>query len=283
MPAYQEPSPWTPIRVQQSIDPILLGDRRLSIRLEMQERSLAAKNAAKSAAKWADAEAKLADEWAEKLFAAWIETWDEQGLPRCHALYRVVYDWELIQHFAGRNSYFQGESQRLELLKRQPNFYSGTRQWFARKMRELSRNWDRRMNVESRKCMYAARRDEATASPAARIATPAPAIPLESTVPPPVEQAATNRAEELNTHFEPSPDYLLIRNRGREYKLTPHAAKVAKALHEAAMKNHGLTSAQIKRINGGGRFWDAFRSQDGEAFREDLIEKTGQGYYRLKI
>ena len=173
MPAYQEPSPWTPIRVQQIIDPILLGDRRVSISSEMQKRSLAAKNAAKSPAQWADAEVKLADEWAEKSFAAWIETWDEQGLPRCHALYRVVYDWELIQHFAGRNSYFQGESQRLELLKRQPNFYSGARQWFASKMSDLARNWDRRMNVESRRAMYAAR-GEGKALTASQVAVPRP-------------------------------------------------------------------------------------------------------------
>jgi len=159
MPAYQEPSPWTPIRVQQHIDPILLGDRRLTISLEMQEKSLAAKNAAKSAAHWADAEAKLADEWALKLFAAWIETWDEQGMPRCHALYRAVYDWELIQLFAGRDSYFKGESQRIELVKRRPNFYSAARGWFARKMGDLGSKWNRKMNVESRKCMYAARRE----------------------------------------------------------------------------------------------------------------------------
>jgi hypothetical protein len=105
----------------------------------------------------------------------------------------------------------------------------------------------------------------------------------ESAASPPGEQTSTDKTEQLGKGFEPSADYLLIRYQGREYKLTPHAAKIAKALHDAAKKNHGLTSAQIKRVNGGGRYWDAFRSQDGEAFRKDLIEKTGKSYYTLKI
>jgi hypothetical protein len=82
--------------------------------------------------------------------------------------------------------------------------------------------------------------------------------------------------------FEPLNDYRLIRGRGREYKLTPHAARLAKALHEASKKKHGLTSAQVRNVVGG-RFWEAFRSLDGPDFKTDFIDTSMKGLYRLRI
>ena len=165
MPQFQEPSTWTSLRVQQHIDPILLGDKRLSISLEMQPRSLAAKDSAKNPSQWADAEIKIVNEWAEKLYAAWIEIWDIQGFPRCHALYRAIYEWELQQLFATRRSCFQGKCQQLETVKRRPHYYSAALGWFAREMDKLASDWNRRMNVESRKARYAANLQSQTKPP----------------------------------------------------------------------------------------------------------------------
>lgn len=163
MAQFQEPSTWTPVRVQQHIDPILLADKRLSISLEMQPKSLAAARAlTKKPSQWAEAEAKLADEWAEKLFTAWIEIWDTQGIPRCHALYRAFYESEVQTLLAGRRASFQGKCRHYELANRRPHYYSAVLGWFAREMNKLASKWNRRMDVESRKVMYAARKERLT-------------------------------------------------------------------------------------------------------------------------
>jgi hypothetical protein len=126
----------------------------------MQQKSVDARRLASNPAQWASAEAKLSEEWAEKLFAAWLETWEIQGLPRCHALYRAIYAWELCQLFATRNSTFKGMCRKQEMVGRKPHYYSGAMRWFGTEMRHLANKWERRVRVEARKAMYVARREQ---------------------------------------------------------------------------------------------------------------------------
>jgi hypothetical protein len=170
MPRYQEPTSWTPVRVQQHIDPVLLNDKRLEISHEMQEKSIAARRLASKPHRWAEAELKLTDEWAEKLFNAWQEIWGIQGFPKSHAFYRAVYDWELVILFAVRRSVFQGACRQFGIVRRNPHFYSPTLRWFAREMNKRAAKWNRRMDVDSRKTMYAAKREQETNSTTAQSA-----------------------------------------------------------------------------------------------------------------
>jgi hypothetical protein len=134
----------------------LLDDKRLEISKKMQRKSRAARNAASNDYKWAVAELDVVNEWAQKLAAAWIEIWDIQGFPRSHALYRAIYDYELVTLFATRNGCFKGELQHRALVKRRPAD-SATGGWFYREIGKLASKWNRRMNVDSRKNMYAAK------------------------------------------------------------------------------------------------------------------------------
>ena len=231
---------------------------------------------------WAKAELDIADEWAEKLFNAWIEIWEIQGFPQSHAFYRAIFGCQLVQLFAGRRSAFHGKCEQFGTVKRDPGYYSAALGWFAREMDKLTSKWNRRVNVESRKKLYTANRTKKAASnnPAVR------SIVVSPTPPPRVslgDSQEAPRSADDKLQFEPLNDYLLIRGCGREYMLTPHAAKVVKALHEAAKKKHGLTAGQVRGINKGGRFWETFRSLDGLDFKRDFIETSTKGYYRLKL
>lgn len=166
MPRYQELSSWTPVRVQQHVDPVLLNDKRFEISREMQPKSLAARRSARNDHQWAIAELDVIDQWAEKLAAAWLEIWDIQGFPRCHALYRAIYEGELRNLFSDRQSAFTGHLNRRALVKRSGNSQIGG--WFAREMEKRVAKWNRRMDVDSRKAMHAARRVEATTVPTAQ-------------------------------------------------------------------------------------------------------------------
>jgi hypothetical protein len=159
MARFESPSAWTPLRVQQQIDPVLLDDKRLEISNEMQPKSLAARNSAKNDYQWAMAELILVNEWAEKLFDAWLEIWDTQGFPRCHALYRAIFESELRTLFATRNGCFKGQLNRRTLIHRSRANNSAIGRWFAREIDRLTAKWNRRVNAESRKAMYSALRE----------------------------------------------------------------------------------------------------------------------------
>ena len=162
---YESPSKWTPVLVHQSIDPILLNDRRITISQEMheairldkglargEERKL--KNSGYFPGAWADLEIRRADEWADKLVKAWLEIWEIQGRAKCHALFRAVFDWELIPLFATRKSCFQAESVQLETRTGQPGRFAAARGHFARQMGKLISKWNRKLDVADREAMY---------------------------------------------------------------------------------------------------------------------------------
>lgn len=181
---FESPSRRTPLLVSQQIDHVLLTTKRLDISHEMQAKSLAAKNSAKNDYQWAKAELSVVEEWAERLFAAWIEIWDTQGLPRCHALYRAIYESELRTLFATRNGCFKGALQRRALVDRRRANDTAIAGWFRREMDRLSAKWNRTMDVESRKSMYAARREMSEAQASRAIATPPLVLPTATAVPP---------------------------------------------------------------------------------------------------
>jgi hypothetical protein len=68
----------------------------------------------------------------------------------------------------------------------------------------------------------------------------------------PFPNVRSTKTSRKGSTFEPSDDYCLIRSHGRKYLLTPHAARLAKAFHNAAKQGRGLTVAEIKRVNKGG-------------------------------
>lgn len=174
---FESPSRRTPLLVSQQIDHVLLTAKRLDISHEMQTKSLAAKNSAKNDYQWANAELGVVEEWAEKLFAAWIEIWDTQGLPRCHALYRAIFESELRTLFATRNGCFKGALQGRALVDRRRANDAAIAGWFRREMDRLSAKWNRKMDVESRKSMYAARREMSEAQASRATATPPLVLP----------------------------------------------------------------------------------------------------------
>jgi hypothetical protein len=181
---FESPSRRTPLLVSQQIDHVLLTAKQEEICHEMQLKSLAAKNSAKNDYQWANAELSVVEEWAEKLFAAWIQIWDTQGLPRCHALYRAIFENELRNLFASRNAVFKGQRSRLALIDRSRVNDNAIEGWFRREMDRISAKWNRRMDVESRKSMYAARREMSEAQASRAIATPPLAPPRAAAVPP---------------------------------------------------------------------------------------------------
>jgi hypothetical protein len=157
MPRFEEPSHWTPVLVQQHIDPILLNDKRLEISSALQEKRRSAMADAKNDYQRANTAILLADEWAEKMFAGYLEIWDLQGFPRSHALYMAIYE-AIRQGFGGCSSAFVGEVNQLASVhRRTPD--SSTLRSFKLGMDKLAFKWNVRINAESRRCMYAARRE----------------------------------------------------------------------------------------------------------------------------
>ncbi len=112
-------------------------------------------------------------------FAAWLEIWDIQGYPRCHALYRAVFENELRTLFAARNGCFKGQRDRRALMDRtrvNSNAIGGC--GLQETMNRLAAKWSRRMDVESRKAMYAARREANGYSTAQQKSLPTATAPI---------------------------------------------------------------------------------------------------------
>ena len=159
---FQEPSNWTPLRVQQNIDPVLLNKKQLEISREMQKEAFAARRQfARNPSQWIEAELNIAEKWAKKLWNAWKEIWEIQGFRISHAFYRAFYDFEIVPLLGARKSSFLGSCQQLELVTRKPHFFSAAQQHFAREIDRLAADWNSGLEVESRKAMYATRREQA--------------------------------------------------------------------------------------------------------------------------
>lgn len=163
MPRFESPSRWTPGLVRQHIDKVLLTDQCVKLSKEMGKKRYKANASAKSDYQRLDAWVVLAEEWAEKMFSAYIEIWDLQGFPRCDALYTAVGE-AILQGFGGHSSAFEGQLRRMAMVSRRP-IDSSTLNAFKARMNALSGDWKRRVDVESRKARYAAQREGAMVLP----------------------------------------------------------------------------------------------------------------------
>lgn len=189
MPDYESPSKWTPALVHQSIDPILLNDRRIIISDEMREairldKCLASAeeqrrgNSGYYPHEWVRLEIRRTDEWADKLVKAWLEIWESQHRPQCPALFRAIFEWELQPLFAVRRSCFQAESERLETVKKQAGRFTAACGLLAREMGKLASKWNRKLDVANREAMYRGIRSRQSA-PAHSLPPSSPGIPLQ--------------------------------------------------------------------------------------------------------
>ena len=158
MPRFESPSHWTPDLVRERIDRVLLTDQYIKLSEEMNKGRYKAK--AEKGYKLANAWVLLAEDWAEKMFAAYIEIWDLQGFPRCDAIYTAAGD-AINQGFAGHCSAFTGRLDQLALVNHR-HVDSETINLFKARMNALAGKWKRRIDVEERKAMYAARQEQPT-------------------------------------------------------------------------------------------------------------------------
>lgn len=153
MTRFESPSSWTPDRVRERIDKVLLTDQYIKLSEEMNAGRYEAK--AKTGHQRANAWVHLAEVWAENMLNSYIEIWDLQGFPRCHALYAAI-GQAIVQGFAGHNAAFEGELRQLALVRKR-TVDSNTLRAFKARMNAVSGKWKRRVDVEARKAMYAAR------------------------------------------------------------------------------------------------------------------------------
>jgi len=160
---FESPSRWTPDLVRQRIDQVLLTDQHIKLSKEIGKKRYKANARAKSNYQRLDAWVVIAEEWAEKMFSAYIEIWDLQGFPRCHALYTAVGE-TILQGFGGHSSAFEGQLRQMAMVGRRP-MDSRTLNAFNARMKALSGEWKRRVDVECRKARYTARREGAMVLP----------------------------------------------------------------------------------------------------------------------
>jgi hypothetical protein len=146
---------------------------------------------------WVRLEIRRADEWAEKLVNAWLEIWETQGRSQCHALFRAIYEWELTQLFAVRNSCFQAESVRLETTTKQAGRFAAARGHLAVEMGKLLSKWNRKLAVANREAMYKGIR-ASQAAPGAQPATISPVVSSQPKSAPAPISANSRRKSRLN-------------------------------------------------------------------------------------
>lgn len=106
--------------------------------------------------RWFSFQEILADEWAERLYAAHCETWTEQNRTISPAFIRAVRDQAIAQLFAARRSSAQHEVE-LRAVRisdtGNPQTSAAIGEW-TRRMSRLAARWNRKLEAEAVACEY---------------------------------------------------------------------------------------------------------------------------------
>jgi hypothetical protein len=157
----------------EDLDQRLLSPKTSDLAQEMHQRAGEAQrsiayetaqsgNSAGYLPRWFAFQEQLADEWAERLYAAHCETWTEQNRTISPAFIRAVRDQAIAQLFAARRSSAQHEVE-LRAVRisdtSNPQTSAAIGEW-TRRMSRLAARWNRKLEAEAVACEYRTSADD---------------------------------------------------------------------------------------------------------------------------
>jgi hypothetical protein len=148
----------------EDLDPRLVSSKTMDIVEEMIERVKAAEhqisretaksgNSSGYVTRLLDFHEELTNEWAERLFAAYCEAWQEQNRSIIPAFIRAVRDHPIATLFAARKSSVAAEIGSRAHRTCEPMNPGSLVNWNLR-MDRLAARWGRRLEAEAAKCEY---------------------------------------------------------------------------------------------------------------------------------